>query len=463
MKDFVEKYFIIEEFPNNKKRNDENIIFLSDALLDLITKNRIDSTFNKFCESLFKQASVSKKFFRKYTHHWKPVVEDGPAGSEASALATLVLYIWVKKSEIFHPDDLGKKINVLNTILVCIKQSKELWTTDNSKFYLDILKDLDDLTVLMTDPAEIQVNQSLCVQEKLPPIEPKTISLTILYSEGPIGRAYLETFKTLNLQPKKIVRIVFSRDRSSGKSIGQFLFGKLRLLFCYQIEEFRMNYWPRKIKQTHPEVFGAISKTLSNQLGFPIDAIENTTGQVDFGKYATSVESLLIKDFHDDRLVAHLSENCEGEILYTGGGIVPQKILDLKNITMLHIHPGFLPGIRGADCSLWSNLVYESPSASAFIMAPKIDTGDVVLSTWLPKIEINIHKDYSVDTLYRAIFSFIDPWIRSYALRLLLLLEDDVTLRRNKQPESAGITYYFMSTEVRERALKKYFIKLRES
>ena len=139
---------------------------------------------------------------------------------------------------------------------------------------------------------------------------------------------------------------------------------------------------------------------------------------------------------------------------------MPPKILDLKNIKMLHIHPGFLPDIRGADCSLWSNLVYGSPSVSVFFMAPKIDTGDIIFSVWVPKLEINVSKNYATDTLYRSIFSFIDPWIRSYALRLLLLdINDETALRSHRQDDSTGTTYYFMGTKVREKALKKYFVK----
>lgn len=459
MKNVARKYILVEDLCNHQIIKIANFICLKSALIELFNRNQIDSSFNRFCEALFKQASVSKKFFQTYTHQWKPVTDDGPAGSDTSALATLILYIWFKKSKTCQKEDLGKKINILNTILVCIKQSKEEWATDNSEFYLDISRDLDELTGLTIEPPKTL--QSLSVQERLPSVERKTIPLTLLYHEGPIGRAYLETLKYLNLWPEKIIRLVPSQDRSSGKAVGKFLFGKTRLAYCYQIDDYRINYWPRKIKQIYPELFEGISRVLSNQLEMPISVIENTTGKVNFESYAKSVDSLLIKNFYDDRLLAHLSENCEGNILYTGGGIVPPKILDLKNIKMLHIHPGFLPDIRGADCSLWSNLVYGSPSVSAFFMAPKIDTGDIIFSVWVPKLEINVSKNYATDTLYRSIFSFVDPWIRSYALRLLLLdINDETALRSHRQDDSTGTTYYFMGAKVREKALKKYFLNI---
>lgn len=460
MKEFLTKYVCFDELSSHQEQECENFVFLRCALLELLNANKSDSSFNKFCEALFKQASVSKKFFKKYSRQWKPVIEDGLAGSETSALASLVLYIWLKKSKSLYKCDLGKKINILNTILVCIKQSTEEWATDNSKFYCDILKDLDNLTLTTIEHPQTKLIQTSSLPENLPASESQIIPLTILYSEGPIGRAYLETLRHMNLRPEKIIRMVPMQDRSSGKTLGRILFGKIRAAYCYQIEDFRINYWPRRIKRAHPELFEAISQVLSNRLNFPISVIENTTGNVHFESYAKSVDLLLIKNFNDDRLTTHLSENCKGNVLYTGGGIVPQKILNLKNIKMLHIHPGFLPDIRGADCSLWSNLVYGSPSVSAFYMAPKIDKGDVIFSTWVPKLEIKVAKDYAVDTLYRSIFSFIDPWIRSYALKLLLSgISKGTALSGHRQDDSTGTTYYFMSAKVREKALKKYFVK----
>ncbi|EFL91636.1 hypothetical protein REG_1079 [Candidatus Regiella insecticola LSR1] len=74
--------------------------------------------------------------------------------------------------------------------------------------------------------------------------------------------------------------------------------------------------------------------------------------------------------------------------LFTGGGIVPGSFFNLKNTRFLHIHPGYLPNIRGADCLLWSTMLAGYASATCFYLDPGIDTGDVINAAFLPKIRL---------------------------------------------------------------------------
>ena len=44
----------------------------------------------------------------------------------------------------------------------------------------------------------------------------------------------------------------------------------------------------------------------------------------------------------------------------------------------IHIHPGYLPEVRGADGLLWSIKEYNKIGVSSFIMNHKIDSGEII-------------------------------------------------------------------------------------
>ena len=47
---------------------------------------------------------------------------------------------------------------------------------------------------------------------------------------------------------------------------------------------------------------------------------------------------------------------------------MPESIFNIKNSSFIHIHPGYLPDIRGADCLLWSIMLANYPSATSFFI-----------------------------------------------------------------------------------------------
>ena len=154
-----------------------------------------------------------------------------------------------------------------------------------------------------------------------------------------------------------------------------------------------------------------------------------------------------------------LTKTKEGAILYTGGGIVPPSLLNIKDTRFIHIHPGYLPDVKGADCTLWSTMIYGRASASCFFMSPGIDTGDIIMPRWMPELSIMIDKTkYDDRTLYRAVYSYLDPWVRSTVLREFLStsreFEDIETI---VQDEKDGCTYYFMGKEIKKVALISLF------
>jgi methionyl-tRNA formyltransferase len=106
--------------------------------------------------------------------------------------------------------------------------------------------------------------------------------------------------------------------------------------------------------------------------------------------YCENVDTILIKNLSDPTLREILTKLQKQSFLYTGGGILPQSLLSIPQHRFTHVHPGYLPDIRGADCTLWSSIIAGCTSATCFYMAPGIDTGDIILARCLPKIKFKI-------------------------------------------------------------------------
>ena len=109
-------------------------------------------------------------------------------------------------------------------------------------------------------------------------------------------------------------------------------------------------------------------------------------------------------------------------ILFAGRGLLKKNILNI-NKKFIHIHPGYLPEIRGADGLLWSIKKQNRIGVSSFIMNEKIDSGDIILRE---KYSLPIFKNKSIlekkqKDVYRFIYSFIDPIIRTKHLNKLLI------------------------------------------
>ena len=91
--------------------------------------------------------------------------------------------------------------------------------------------------------------------------------------------------------------------------------------------------------------------------------------------------------------------------IFSGGGILKKEILSLGT-KFIHIHPGYLPDVKGSMCIEWSILRQGKCGVTAFFMVEKIDRGDIIARKYfdIPELEHN-----SVPALY-------SPHIRSELL-----------------------------------------------
>ena len=124
----------------------------------------------------------------------------------------------------------------------------------------------------------------------------------------------------------------------------------------------------------------------------------------------------------------------ERYILFSGGGILREDILGMGK-TFIHIHPGFLPHIRGSMAVEWSLLVGHRVAASALFMAEHIDAGDILMTKFFDPPELE----------NGGIPPYYSPHIRSELL-LDLVREYVRTGEFRAQPQSVeeGETYYKM-------------------
>ena len=139
-----------------------------------------------------------------------------------------------------------------------------------------------------------------------------------------------------------------------------------------------------------------------------------------------------------------------------------QEILkDIFNINknFFHIHPGYLPKVKGADGSLHSIIKYNELGATFFKMVRKIDEGPIIYrKTYdFKKFKLNNLKKFNDKDLYRIWFSFLDPALRcsilSDYLDNIFTLNDKVKFSNNENSNY----YTFMKDNELSNTFKNIF------
>ena len=290
----------------------------------------------------------------------------------------------------------------------------------------------------------------------------KTLLLTILAHEGPILRAYLATMRRAGLRAERMLLMVKSRHPATRKPVGRWLPGRVRTWYAEKVQEYAENYWPRRIRSSRPDLVEAMTRGMAPLCDDAADIVADMLAPVRYEDYAERVERILVTGVRDPILPDWLSADGRGWILYTGGGILPASLLEIPGVRFLHVHPGHLPHVRGADGLLWSMLVRGKPGAACFVMDPGIDTGDIVTTRDYPALTFDIPSRPRPDdqTLYRAVFSYYDPILRARLLvdEVLGNGSDFPDLSAAPQDRGEGVTYHFMQPAQRRTALDTIFV-----
>jgi hypothetical protein len=286
----------------------------------------------------------------------------------------------------------------------------------------------------------------------------KTLPLTVLVHEGPMARAYLAMLAAEGLRVERIVRMVDRRDPARHRLIAPWLPMMFRRHVAAWIQERQMNYWPRELRRRHRDICEAWWEELATALHFPVELFDQLVGPSDDSARAEAVDELFVAGLADPALEQHF-RGLPGRnaVLFTGGGMVPASLLSVPSCRFIHVHPGHLPHVRGADGLLWSVLLRGRPGATAFYMDAGLDTGEVILARDLDVPPVpRAFAELDSLTAYRMLFAYVDPVLRAVLLRELVRrhpngLADLPTL---PQAASEGTTFHFMNERLRRIAFR---------
>lgn len=285
-----------------------------------------------------------------------------------------------------------------------------------------------------------------------------TATLTVLAYEGPILRAYVSALKHHGIPVRRVVTLAPRKAPGTGKPVGRWLPGSLRAAYAARMADARQNFWPRRLKRDAPALVASMRAALAPRFDFFERFFADLDGPGSYQGWAGSHDVVLADGLADPAISSALVD--AGTVLYTGGGLVPASLLATRGARFLHIHPGLLPHVRGADGLLWSTLVRDRPGRTAFLMTPALDEGPVIRAEEAESIRFSMSGGARPDdqTLYRAVFSYYDPCLRA---ELLAVLHANGTLA--SQPGRAdgalpgGAVFPFMSRRLRSCVLAMLF------
>jgi hypothetical protein len=284
----------------------------------------------------------------------------------------------------------------------------------------------------------------------------KQLNLVPLVHEGPMARAYLAGLQSAGWRIDRLVLMVQRRDPATQRPVAPWLPQRWRCRLARSVQDLRMNYWSRQLLREHAWCRPWLRR-LALGCGIDPEALDGLTERPSFNHHATQVDEVLVDGLNDPALHQHLAGlPPRSTLLFTGGGMVPEPLLSLPGCRFLHVHPGVLPEVRGADGLLWSVLLRGRPGATAFYLSPGLDTGDIILADDLP-LPLLPAQFATLDAAmrYRLLYAFVDPLLR--AQRLLQVVQrspsDLFALPTTRQDPQAGTTFHFMNPRMRLFAL----------
>jgi SAM-dependent methyltransferase len=274
----------------------------------------------------------------------------------------------------------------------------------------------------------------------------RTLPVTVLAWEGPMARAYLVRMARAGLRPARIILMV--KPSIAGTRWGRWTQERSHL------------FHPQRIRAQHPALVSAIAGAMSPIVEDAAGWLREIYDGFSYERYTDRFETIAARSYKDPAVASALRAAAPGTALFTGGGIVPTDLFAIPGLRIIHVHTGLLPQVRGADVLLWSLLTRGRPGVSAFFMSANLDEGDVIASRECPPLEIALPEDRpDDDTLYRSVFSFIDPLIRAELLvkDVLEPHPDVTTVAGVPQDLHQGTTFHFMHPALRRRALRMLF------
>lgn len=142
---------------------------------------------------------------------------------------------------------------------------------------------------------------------------------------------------------------------------------------------------------------------------------------------AQSVPYFSVSSLNDDALFKRLKSDNIDLLIYSGGGILRKRIIDLPKIGVLNAHAGPLPFFRGMNCVEWSLLHNVKPEVTVHLIDRGIDTGPILMRSPI-EIEngdsIYSLRGKSVVTEVLALLNVVDNLDRCFQTKEIQRPED---------------------------------------
>ena len=177
----------------------------------------------------------------------------------------------------------------------------------------------------------------------------KTIDVLVLGHDGPILNAYLSTLAAYGMCPARMIRIVRVRDATLEPPMFRWLFGSLRTEAMSRYQLATTNHWPRWLWKNERRLAESVLDTTAASLDLPGECVRNITTAMKPEDFVIRTDIVSAPNINDPAVVEAVAAAPQEWVLTTGGGIIRAPLLRLEGKQFLHIHPGHLPQIRGAD------------------------------------------------------------------------------------------------------------------
>lgn len=287
-------------------------------------------------------------------------------------------------------------------------------------------------------------------------VEP--LGLTALVYDGVMARAYLSHLRAHGFLFERILFLSIRQSR------GNFWPSALSGWYANRAQAAAAMYWVKRLPKLFPDLHAVMTKKVSDCYGLPSEFYTSLTDKFKYSDFARDVVEVRVDGLSDPVLKRAFDALPALPVLFTGGGIMPSQLVSNPQRPVLHVHPGLLPEVRGADGLLWSTAVLGRPTASCFVMAAGLDTGAVLATAEFPALTfpVNTEKRPDPKSLYRLLYAYYDPILRAKLLTDVVKRHGAIGLssaiaNATQQDLTLGRTYNFMHPTLRNAVMERIF------
>ena len=267
------------------------------------------------------------------------------------------------------------------------------------------------------------------------------VTIVVYCTECTVARYYLEY---LRLAGYAVEKILIFRDCSPPTSMGWLWKYIPRLLIAVL-----------RTRKTERERCRGDLRRYIKYCSTLFDAKISLGSDFSYNKYASNIQTELVKGFYDPKVERILCEQENKVFLYTCGGIVNRELLNIAGAKFIHIHPGVVPSIKGSDGFWWSLLINGKCGASCFYMNDGIDTGDLIMTGEYSLPEISLKDKFPREIIHKGALLAIDPHVRAMLLlEVVRRYESDIgNIAAKRQDPEAGSYYFHMHSLLKDRII----------